>query len=120
MDAKGARLDNITDWALEQFRAHYEQAKKPKRPITKDTIFHYVYGILHDPVYLEKYALNLKREFPRIPFYADFWKWADWGEKLMKLHLGYETVEPWPLERIDTKDEKSRKAGLCAKGDAQG
>ena len=49
------------------------------------------------PIYREKYALNLKREFPRIPFYADFWRWADWGEKLMALHIGYETVEPWPL-----------------------
>ena len=76
--------DNITDWALEQFRAHYEAAPRiPKRPITKDAIFHYVYGVLHDPIYREKYALNLKREFPRIPFYADFWRWADWGEALM-------------------------------------
>ena len=87
----------------------------PVREITKDAIFHYVYGVLHDPIYREKYALNLKREFPRIPFYVDFWKWAGWGEALMKLHIGYEEVEPWPLERIDTPDEKSRKAGLAPK-----
>jgi hypothetical protein len=37
-------------------------------------------------------AQNLKREFPRIPFYADFWQWAAWGEALMALHIGYETV----------------------------
>lgn len=61
-----------------------------KRPITKEAIFHYVYGVLHDPVYREKYALNLKREFPRIPFYADFWQWAGWGEQLMALHIGKE------------------------------
>lgn len=30
--------------------------------------------------------MNLKREFPHIPFYPDFWKWAGWGEKLM--HIG--------------------------------
>ncbi len=153
---KGSRLDNITDWALEQFCVHYEGnapsphpeearsavskdggakpkdaldpsrrgrkasapqgegARKP-RLITKDAIFHYVYGVLHDPIYREKYALNLKRDFPRIPYYADFWKWADWGEKLMALHIGYETVEPWPLERIDAPGEKSRKAGLAPK-----
>jgi predicted helicase len=111
----GSPIDNVTDWAVEQFRAHYEKGKKPKRSITKDTIFHYVYGVLYDPIYREKYAQNLKREFPRIPFYADFWKWADWGEKLMALHTCYETVEQWPLERIDTKDEKSRKAGLAPK-----
>ena len=58
---------------------------------------------------------TLKREFPHIPFYADFWKWADWGEKLTALHIRYETVEPWPFKRIDTPDEKSQKAGLAPK-----
>jgi len=81
------------------------------RAITKDAIFHYVYGVLHDPLYREKYAQNLKREFPRIPFYADFWRWADWGETLMALHIGYEQVAPWPLERVDAKDEKAAAAG---------
>jgi predicted helicase len=115
LDDSGAESSNITDWALEQFRVRYETNRKPKRQITKDAIFHYVYGILHDPIYREKYALNLKREFPRIPFYANFWKWADWGEKLMALHIGYETVEPWPLERIEAPGDKSRKTGLAPK-----
>ncbi|TIQ22780.1 MAG: DNA methyltransferase [Mesorhizobium sp.] len=83
--------------------------------LTKDDIFHYVYGVLHDPVYREKYALNLKREFPRIPFYPDFWRWAEWGKRLIELHVGYETVEPWPLERLDTPDEKARSAGVVPK-----
>jgi predicted helicase len=81
------------------------------RAITKDAIFHYVYGVLHDPLYREKYAQNLKREFPRIPFYADFWRWADWGAALMALHIGYEKVEPWPLERVDIRDERAAAAG---------
>jgi predicted helicase len=107
--SNGSRLDNITDWALEQFGAHY---KKVARPVTKDAIFHYVYAVLHDPVYREKYAQNLKREFPRIPFYKDFWRWTDWGEKLMALHIAYETAEPWPLKRTDIKDEKAARASL--------
>jgi predicted helicase len=111
----GERLDNITDKALDQFRAHYEAGKKAKRQITTDAIFHYVYGVLHDAIYREKYAQNLKRDFPRIPFYADFWRWAEWGEKLMALHIGYETVEPWSLQRIDVPDEKSSKASLAPK-----
>ena len=101
-DENGQRADNITDWALDQFKKQYQPGRaKPKRPITKEAIFHYVYGVLHDPVYREKYALNLKREFPRIPFYANFWEWADWGKTLMDLHIGYETVEPFALERIE-------------------
>lgn len=83
--------------------------------LTKDDIFHYVYAVLHDPVYRGKYALNLKREFPRIPFYPDFWKWAEWGKRLMELHIGYETVEPWPLDRLDMPDEKARAAGVTPK-----
>jgi predicted helicase len=71
--------------------------------------------VLHDPLYREKYAQNLKREFPRIPLYgdslADFRQWADWGARLMALHIGYETVGPWPLQRSDTPDTKARAAG---------
>ncbi len=92
----GERVDNITDWGLKQFQTHYKTKK-----ITKDAIFNYVYGVLHDPIYREKYAINLKREFPRIPFYPDFQQWADWGERLMALHIGYETVKPWDLTRVD-------------------
>ncbi len=62
--------------------------------------------MLHDPVYREKYALNLKREFPRIPFYPDFAQWVAWGEALMAMHIGYEQVEPWLVERIDTPQPK--------------
>jgi len=115
-DTNGTRTDNITDWALEQFQAHYKPGKgKRARAITKEAIFHYVYGILHDPVYREKYAQNLKREFPRIPFYTDFWQWTDWGKTLMDLHIEYETVEPYPLQRVDIKDEKAFNAGYPPK-----
>jgi predicted helicase len=109
----GERLDNITDWAHQKFESHYEKSVKGKKVLSKDAIFNYVYGVLHDPVFREKYALNLKRELPRIPFYDDFWRWAEWGKKLIALHLGYESIEPWPLSRIEAPDEKARNAGLA-------
>ena len=116
----GSRVDNITDWALAQFKKHYQPgAGKKSRPIAKEAIFHYVYAVLHDPLYREKYAQNLKREFPRIPLYGDseaaFWQWAAWGEKLMTLHIGYESVEPFALKRSDVPDEKARAAGQLPK-----
>ncbi len=112
----GCRTDNITDWALDQFKQHYQQGRgKQTRPITEIAIFHYVYGVLHDPVYREKYAQNLKRESPRIPFYADFWQWADWGKELMDLHIDYELVPPAKLKRTDCSDETSRNAGVASK-----
>ena len=57
------RRENITDWALEQFRSHYADPS-----ITKWDIFHYVYAILHHPDYRQRYAANLRRELRRIPF----------------------------------------------------
>jgi predicted helicase len=68
--------------------------------ITKEDIFHYVYAVLHNPAYREKYALNLKREFPRIPFYKDFYQWVRWGEALMNLHINYESAKPFPLSIV--------------------
>ena len=98
----GERIDNITDWALNKFVAHYGQ-----EGVTKDAIFHYVYAVLHDPVYRGTYALNLKREFPRIPFYPDFVRWAAWGEVLMAMHIGYEGVQPWEVQRIDSSGNRA-------------
>lgn len=109
--ASGECIDNITDWALNNFVAHYGKAAK----ITKDDIFHYVYGVLHDPVYRTTYAQNLKRELPRIPLYPDFHQWAAWGKRLMDLHIGYEGVDPWPVTRTDTPDQKARTAGVQPK-----
>jgi predicted helicase len=74
--------------------------------ITKDAIFAYCYAVLHDPAYREKYSLNLKREFPRIPFYPDFDQWVKWGEALLALHIGYEDVKPFKLKRVDTPAPK--------------
>jgi predicted helicase len=93
-DSDGKRIDNITDWGLQQFTAHYQD-----EGISKDDIFHYVYAVLHNPAYRQKYEINLKREFPRIPLYEDFRQWTAWGKALMDLHLTYETVDPYPLHR---------------------
>ncbi len=82
---------------LEQFHTHYQDQK-----IRKWDIFHYVYGLLHHPGYREKFAENLKRELPRIPFAPDFRAFAKAGEKLARLHLDYETLEPWKLKWIET------------------
>jgi predicted helicase len=127
-DKSGNRLDNITDWGLQQFRTHYHlsepgfsglkdgqdsaRKKNPEPEINKEDIFHYVYAVLHNPAYREKYELNLKREFPRIPFYDDFWKWANWGKSLMDLHINYETVEPFDLKEHHAETKQIPSAPL--------
>ncbi len=90
------RRENITDWALEQFRKQYGDAS-----ISKWDIFHYVYAVLHHPVYRERYAANLKRELPRVPFAPDFRAFAGAGARLADIHVNYERQTEYPLERVE-------------------
>ncbi len=102
------RRENITDWALKQFQAHYGDES-----ISKWDIFYYVYALLHHPGYRARYADNLKRELPRIPFVPPlpdaqaegsgvrvFQAFSEAGKKLADLHLNYETVKPYELEWV--------------------
>ncbi|MCA1624625.1 MAG: N-6 DNA methylase [Acidobacteria bacterium] len=100
--------ENITDWGLTQFQTHYKESNGAR--ITKQDIFYYTYAVLHSPDYRKKYEQNLKREFPRLPFYDDFFQWRDWGAALMDLHINYETQEPFPLERKDLDLSAKNKA----------
>jgi predicted helicase len=46
----------------------------------------------------------------------DVLAWAGWGERLMALHIGYESVEPLAkLKCSDTPDAKARAAGQSPK-----
>lgn len=112
-DDKGNSIGNITDWGLEQFTKKYKN-----KNISKEDVFHYVYAVLHNPVYREKYALNLKRDFPRIPLYKDFEKWAAWGKQLMDLHINYETVLPALITEVATGEVDNPKTKLKADKEA--
>ena len=91
--------ENITDWALEEFRAHYGD-----ETIDKWDIFHYVYGLLHHPTYRERYEADLKRDLPHLPLAPDFWAFAKAGRRLGEIHVGYEEVEEYPLRFVETPD----------------
>lgn len=105
-DELGQRIDNVTDWVLKEFSKHYEAGKgRRSRPITKDGIFDYAYAVLHDPAFREKFGEDLQAFLPRLPLYgttpSDFWRWSERGAALFKLHVGFESVEPLPLERVE-------------------
>ena len=92
------RRENITDWALVEFRTHYSDDA-----ITKWDIFHYTYALLHHPTYREKYEMNLKRDLPHIPFTEDFWGFSKTGAALAALHVNYESVPKYSgLKYIET------------------
>ncbi|MBM4276070.1 MAG: DNA helicase [Deltaproteobacteria bacterium] len=90
------RRENLTDWALEEFRKHYQDDS-----IAKWDIFHYIYALLHHPAYREKYAANLRRELPRIPFAPDFWGFAQAGAGLAEIHVNYESQPQHPLSFVE-------------------
>ena len=116
--ARYARRDNLTDWALGQFRARYAEEtllvpslagdenirgsreSAPAREITKEDVFHYVYAVLHHPAYRARYAADLKRSLPRVPLAPTFWGLADAGRALAALHVDYETAPEHPLALV--------------------
>ena len=89
------RVDNITDWCLNQFRSRYQDPA-----ITKDHIWAYIYGVMHAPDWRTRYANDLRKGLPRIPYADDFWAFAEAGRELIDLHVGYETCEPYPHVRV--------------------
>ena len=102
------RLDNIPAGSVSQFQSHYRN-----KEIDADSIFYYVYGILHSPAYKTRYSADLKKMLPRIPYVnsiTDFKSISEAGRQLAELHVGYEDVEPWPLiiredgAGVDVKD----------------
>ncbi len=95
----GNRQENITDWALAQFRRQYSDDT-----IGKWDIFHSVYGLLHHPHYRERCQANLKRDLPRLPFAPDFRTFAQAGARLAQIHVGYEEMPAYPLTVSENPD----------------
>ena len=71
--------------------------------MTADDVFYYVYGVLHAPDYSSTFAADLKKMLPRIPKVASPVEFVaaavvvDAGRALTELHIGYESVDPFPL-----------------------
>jgi predicted helicase len=89
------RRDAISDEGLAYFQAAY-----PGEDISKDDLFHYVYGLLHSEDYRDRYADNLSKQLPRIPTVksaADFWAFVEAGRVLGDMHADFDSVEPYPV-----------------------
>ena len=99
------RIDNISDTALAAFRSRYSDPE-----ITQDAIFDYVYGVLHAPDYRARFADDLSKTLPRIPFAPDFHTFAEAGQALAELHLGYETGPQYSLV-AETSDASGQPPG---------
>ena len=88
------KRDAITEEGLDYFRQAY-----PDQVITRDDVFYYIYGLLHSKDYRKRFRNNLAKGVPRIPCVksiVDFRAFHDAGKRLGRLHVGYESVTPYP------------------------
>ena len=95
-DVGPRRVSNIQEAALAYFRNCY-----PSLDIDAETLFYYVYGVLHSSDYRERYSTNLLKQLPRIPAVKkaeDFLRISETGRELGQLHVGYEQLKEHPLE----------------------
>ncbi|MCL2073297.1 MAG: N-6 DNA methylase [Marinilabiliaceae bacterium] len=86
-------VDKISKKLGLQFTEEKEKTKNTFAPID---ILDYIYAVLHNPTFREKYREFLKIDFPCVPYPENaeiFWKYVELGEKLRHLHL-LEGVEP--------------------------
>jgi predicted helicase len=74
---------------------------------TPETIFHYIYAILHSPEYRSRYSEFLKGDFPRIPITRNvdlFRQLGELGEKLVNLHLMKSPILNETTSQFSNKD----------------
>ena len=86
-DGSGVRREGVTDHILQRARAQYGSS------VSKDDIFYYVYGFLHEPLYRERFANELRKSLPKLILVTsaeDFWALSGAGRALADLHLHYE------------------------------
>lgn len=91
-DALG-QIENISD------------SFKNKIKLSSEEVIFYVYAVLNNKKYLEKYASDLKKELPRIPEVKDKEKYVEIGIKLADLHLNYEDVPAYDGVNIVFKSD---------------
>lgn len=87
---------NINEKIIFNFKNKYDNS------ITAIDIFYYIYALFHSRSYRGKYANNLMKEFPRIPYLKDFWGYSNIGRKLAGLHLNYESASKY---RVNIEDD---------------
>ncbi|BBM56121.1 putative helicase [Leptotrichia trevisanii] len=101
--------DNELNDGITDFIHNLAKEKYGVPSITKEDIFYYVYGFLHDLNYRKKFESDLKKEIPKLPLveeYENFKQYSDIGKELADLHLNYEKLEKLP-EILISGEEKN-------------
>jgi predicted helicase len=92
------KKENISDSILKDFQKKYQD-----KNISKSDIFYYIYGVLHSPEYKQRFAADLKKMLPRIPYTKNFWSFSKAGAELAHYHLNYETIQPYEIKEFSAE-----------------
>ena len=87
---KENKKDGISDYIFNLAKEKYSTK------ISKEDIFYYVYGFLHNEDYKKEFEADLNKLIPRLPLvddYKTFKIYSDIGRELANLHLNYENIE---------------------------
>ena len=87
---KVEKVPNLDKDVVTKIEESLRASASPREKITPESIFDYIYAVLHTPEYRERYREFLKVDFPRIPYptnAATFRKLAKIGGELRELHL---------------------------------
>ncbi|MDZ7369716.1 MAG: N-6 DNA methylase [candidate division KSB1 bacterium] len=86
-----ARKPNLAEWLLPKLSAAYGFTPAPEEVLA------YIYAVFYSPAYRQKYAQELRTDFPRVPFTSDpdlFRRMAALGQELIDLHLLRQVPQP--------------------------
>lgn len=103
---------NLPKYLYDNF-GRYSSINKTKlkklNDLNEKELFPYIYGVLNSKEYRDLYALDLAKDFPRIPNVKNKKYFIDVGKKLIDLHLNYEEVPVFKNVFIEVKDNPSYK-----------
>jgi len=100
-DGKGNKTENLNS----DLKAKIDDCIGETEP---EEVLNYIYAVLHNNIYREKYRAFLKSDFPRIPYPKDkktFDKLAKLGNELIQYHLlEHENIDPYQISYLGEGD----------------
>ncbi len=96
------RHPNLAEWLLPKLSEAYDFQPTP------EDVLGYIYAVLYSPTYRQKYAQELRINFPRVPFPAEadkFRQMAALGQRLINLHLLQSTELNSPVARFQGRGD---------------
>src|SRR5574337_307082 len=114
-----SRYNNEESKILKLDNSNMRESVVKELGLNEEEGFYYIYGVLHSPVYRERYANDLQKSLPRIPILNNKEDYVGIGRQLAYLHLNYEDQPIWDGVEVEiskpdyrVKKIKKKKKGV--------